>query len=625
MNIFAPHTTDCYKLSHPFMYRKDMTFLYSNLTPRSDRLFKGGEGFDHKMVFLGLQGYIKEMLIENWNQSFFSQPKDEVIHKYARRMAGIFGPGVISTDHIAALHDLGYLPIMIMALPEGSRVNMGVPVLTVENTHPDFAWLVNYLETSLSAYVWKMSTTATIAFEYRRILEKYAKETGGSKEFIPLQAHDFSFRGMSGPEDSARSGLGHLVSFVGSDAVLALDYAEDYYGADSDQEMLAVSVPATEHSVSCSNILYIEKCLNEEGGYTIKMDDGVIIFCAEDKPEGWDNKLFAEMIFLEELITVKYPTGLISYVTDTFDFWGVLEHVLPRLKDAIMARKPDAIGLNKLVIRPDSGDPVEIICGKAPSRTFFSLPEAIEAINDEHFNQAAEDCEGAYNSGLDEYTTLVQVGEKFFELTTKFEYNRHDKTYYYIDNYGDAGTTVAKEVEPTPEMLGAIEWLWQVFGGTINDKGYRVLDEHIGLIYGDSITLERQEKILAGLKAKGFSSDNIVFGVGSYTYQHITRDTFGTAMKATACAVYSSDDGYETPESSIVELYKDPKTGASKKSARGFLRVEKEGNDFVLYVRQDTLAGFGAMRAVFSDGKLISEQSLADIRNMINEEIGNLA
>lgn len=613
MELFAPHSTDCYKIGHPFQYRKDMTFLYSNLTPRSDRLFKGGEGFDHKMIFLGLQGYVQEMLIENWNQSFFSQPKEEVIHKYARRMAGIFGPGVINTDHIAALHDLGYLPIMIQALPEGSRVNMGVPVLTVENTHPDFAWLVNYLETSLSAYIWKMSTTATIAYEYRCTLELYAELTGGSKEFIPLQAHDFSFRGMSGPEDSARSGLGHLLSFVGSDAVLAMDYAEQYYGADSDQELLAVSVPATEHSVSCSNILYIEKCLND-GGYM----GNHILYQLSDTPEGLDSKLFAEYIFLKELITEKYPTGLISYVTDTFDFWGVLEHVLPKLKGHIMARQPDVLGLNKLVIRPDSGDPVEIICGKA-TRYFNDFEEAVDAINDEHFKEAKEDCEGSYNVGCDEYTTLVQVKDKFYSMTTRFEYNRHDKQYYYIDNYEDwAGRTVAVEVQPKPEDVGAIEWLWQVFGGIVNDKGYRVLDEHIGLIYGDSITLERQEKILAGLKAKGFASDNVVFGVGSYTYQHITRDTFGTAMKATACAVGSWDEPNE-----VVELYKDPKTGASKKSARGFLRVEKEGNDFVLYDRQDpSIESSGLLRTVFTDGCLMSVQTLSEIRNMINEEVG---
>jgi nicotinamide phosphoribosyltransferase len=229
-----------------------------------------------------------------------------------------------------------------------------------------------------------------------------------------------------------------------------------------------------------------------------------------------DTRLVAEAIFIKELITEKYPTGIISVVSDSFDFWSVLEYILPALKDVIMARKPDALGLNKLVIRPDSGNPVDIICGKA-SRYFNDMEEALAEINKEHYKQAEEDCEGAYNMGHDEYTTLVQVGEKFFELTTRFEYNRHDKTYYYIDNYGGAGETEAKEVQPRPEDVGAIEWLWQVFGGTVNDKGYRVLDEHIGLIYGDSITLQRQEKILAGLKAKGFSSDNVVFGVGSYT------------------------------------------------------------------------------------------------------------
>ena len=407
---------DFYKADHRRQYPDGTEYVYSNLTPRSSKLAPVIQGYDDRVVFFGLQGFIKHFLIETWNEDFFKKPKNEVVAEYKRRMDTSLGKDAIPTDHIEDLHDLGYLPIKIKALPEGSRVNIRVPMLTMVNTKPEFFWLTNYLETSLSAGLWKSCATATIAYEYKKLLREAAINTGVDVDSIAVQAHDFSFRGMSGIHDAVQHGSGHLTSFIGTDTVAAIDYLEDYYNAEG---VVGVSVPATEHSVMCMGT----------------KDDEIETF--------------------RRLIEDLYPTGIVSIVSDTWDFWQVITEFTAKLKDKILAREPNDLGLGKVVFRPDSGDPVKIICGD---------PDA------------------------------------------------------------PAGT---------PADKGAVQCLWDIFGGSETDKGYKVLHERVGLIYGDSITLERADRILKGLAAKGFASSNIVLGVGSYTYQYMTRDSFGFAVKAT--------------------------------------------------------------------------------------------
>ncbi len=484
--------TDFYKVGHIFQYPKGTEYVYSNWTARSADKFKGFDNFDNKVVFFGLQAFIKRFLIKEWNDNFFSKPKAEVIGKYQRRVANSIGP--IDTSHFEALHDLGYLPLNIKALPEGSRVNIKVPMFTIINTHPDFFWLTNYFETAISAEMWQASTSATIAYQYRKLMNEFAKLTGTPSEFVQWQGHDFSMRGMSSLDSAAKSGAGHLLSFTGTDTISAIDFLEDWYNANSDKELIGGSVPATEHSVMSA------------GG---QID---------------------EFSTFKRLITEVYPSGVVSIVSDTWDFWNVLTNIAPSLKDEILARIPNAFGLAKVVFRPDSGDPVKIIVG---------------------------DC----------------------------------------------------DAEPdTPEFKGAVQVLWENFGGTYTSEGFKQVHERVGLIYGDSITPERAARILKGLADKGFASGNIVFGIGSYTYQFNTRDTFGFAMKATWAQVNGATR----------ELSKDPKTdNGTKKSAKGLLRVEIEMNekDFILYDQQ---SGFeerdGQLSTVFIDGKLVGEQSLADIR-----------
>ena len=480
---------DFYKADHRRQYPDGTEYVYSNLTPRSSKLAPVIQGYDDRVVFFGLQGFIKHFLIETWNEEFFKKPKNEVVAEYKRRMDTSLGKDAIPTDHIEDLHDLGYLPIKIKALPEGSRVNIRVPMLTMVNTKPEFFWLTNYLETSLSAGLWKSCATATIAYEYKKLLREAAINTGVDVDSIAVQAHDFSFRGMSGIHDAVQHGSGHLTSFIGTDTVAAIDYLEDYYNAEG---VVGVSVPATEHSVMCMGT----------------KDDEIETF--------------------RRLIEDLYPTGIVSIVSDTWDFWQVITEFTAKLKHKILAREPNDLGLGKVVFRPDSGDPVKIICGD---------PDA------------------------------------------------------------PAGT---------PADKGAVQCLWDIFGGSETDKGYKVLHERVGLIYGDSITLERADRILKGLAAKGFASSNIVLGVGSYTYQYMTRDSFGFAVKATWGQV--NGEGRN--------IFKDPITDSGlKKSAKGLLRVEKVDDGYALFDEQThEQEQAGELKLVFEDSKLILDDSLDAIR-----------
>lgn len=757
---------DFYKADHRRQYPDGTTEVYSNFTARSSKLAKMLPDFDNKVVFFGLQ-YCITKLYRDWEMNFFRKPLDEVLFRYKSRMDSALGTDVIQLDHIKALHNLGYLPIQILALPEGTRVPIGVPMLTIKNTEPEFFWLTNYLETILSCTLWKPITVATIAFEFKKLLTKYAIKTGSDLNFVNFQAHDFSFRGMSGLEDAAICGAAHLTSFMGTDTVPAIELIEDYYSPEGETVFIGGSVPAcyddetevltesgwkrfkdlsenlkvaqyhldgsvdfvipsasynlpykgdmikwskegygyvdmlvtpnhkmvrinqatgeinlfeagdfsyrNRNGFSSRNYLpvsgythnvgirlsVIEKLkiafqadgafpsrkdayvsgqvrfnlkksrkverltelLNESGfkftktklknGYhdfwitpptpntfqkdfqwvvldksiewywdflnelqywdgrkvnncivysstTRKCIDMVQAICSlcgykshfheyidtredhirkanfsltiqnKQKISGesitrqivqYDGHVYCvtvpskmliirrnnivsicgntehsvmcagtqedELETFTRLITDVYPKGIVSIVSDTWDFWKVVTKYLPALKDLIMARD------GKVVIRPDSGDPVKIICG-------------------------------------DKYTSLV---------------------------WG---------VLEVPEFYGVVEVLWKIFGGTINEKGYKVLDPHIGVIYGDSITLEIANTILQRLEENGFASSNIVFGIGSYSYQYITRDTFGMAMKATSVVVNGERRA----------ISKNPKTDdGTKKSAKGVLNV----------------------------------------------------
>ncbi|WP_240183669.1 nicotinate phosphoribosyltransferase [Leifsonia aquatica] len=500
MSAIAPLLeTDAYKLDHRRQYPAGTSRVYSNFTNRGSRI----PGVTH-VVHFGLQAFLQRYLMDGF-KAFFAADEDAVALAYERAVASILGPNDVGSDHIRALHQLGHIPLRFAAVPEGTPVPLRVPSFTVENTHPDFFWLTNYIETVLSASVWGPSTSATIAREYRKVLDDAAERTGGSKEAVDFQLHDFSYRGMPGTEAAAASGAGHLLSFKGSDSLASLEWIDTYYGDNPwrtdlypshtglPNGLILGSVPATEHSVMCA------------GGQ-------------DDEEETYERLL--------EL----YPSGIVSIVSDTWDLWHVVMSILPRLRHDIMQRD------GKVVIRPDSGDPADIICG----------------------------------------TRRTKRG------------------------YNDAAGT--------PEEAGLIELLWEIFGGT-TVKGLKVLDPHIGAIYGDSITIDRARDIIERLEAKGFAPSNIVFGVGSYTYQYVTRDTFGSAIKATYVVV----DGEGR------NIQKAPKTdNGLKKSATGRLAVVRSNGELTLIQEASpALEAVSELQPVWEDGQFITYQSFADVRRQL--------
>lgn len=492
---------DFYKVAHPIMFPDDLSLCYDNMTPRGSRT-----NFKQVMSY-GQQFLVFEYLIRQFNLYFFERPHDEVMREYKRRIGNAVGP-LRSYDHIAALHKLGYLPVRVKAIPEGQLVPLRVPVLTIVNTHEDFGWLPSYLETLISTTLWKMMTSATTAFQYRRRFIEHARKTGGDLAFTPWQGHDFSMRGMSGVDDAMMSGSAHLLSFTGTDTIPAIDFLELYYGANSDKELVGGSVPATEHGVTCVGAARYEIKFGAKAG--------------------------GEFEYLDHLIFEVFPTGIISVVADTWDFWRIITEYLPSRRDRIMARD------GCVVTRPDSGDPVDIICGTNP----------------------------------------------LFSPNGK------------------------------PEEMGAWNCLWNTFGGTMNDKSFSVLDSHIGLIYGDSINLERQDAILTKLEAKGFYFRGVL-GIGSYTYQMVTRDTYGFAIKATYC---------EFKDGTSAAVFKKPKTDdGTKNSARGLLHVGHDFGSNAPIIMVDGVdwktEACGLLQTIFENGHPKNVTTLAEIRKRVEAQL----
>ena len=877
---------DAYKLSHHGFMDPLTEYIYANQTPRGSSYLPVLKKFyDDKSVIFGLQHFIIDFLINDYNNGFFNLPKETVIKKFKRRCDAYLGKDNVDMTRFEELHDLGYLPIHIKALPEGSRVNVKVPYFTIINTHPKFAWLTNYLETIISCETWKPITNATIAFEFRKMFNKFAMETVGNTDGVCFQGHGFEFRGMSGRHDAAINGAAFLLSFMGTDTIPAIDLLEDYYNADAEKELIAASVPASEHSVSSLG-----------------------------------TALTGELDFFRDAITKHYPTGIVSLVSDTYDYFKVITEYVTILKDDILNRQPNELGLAKVVFRPDCLDdqtqiltlngwkffknltssdmvgqinndkelefvkPLEIIdqpyvgdmyhirdfhgkidlmitpnhrvvsynndtgeesvkfaedynqnhhkfkklrspkysnignnlsweerflialqadgCIKSTtkngiriefnfqkerkhirlvnilnnlkydykisypisrqgqstfsilvplaevcSKTFdwvdisklssnwaeqfieelkhwdssirsvgrFKYDTTVEEnikiveyiaiaagkgwlasrsednrkdifsdiytahILDDHYigGQAITKTKTHYdgrvycvkvpsgkilvkrnrgicvtgNSGnpVDiicgiqitdlsdkpdlEYVKLYMMdtivdrervetphGEmgnyevsKYFKyknrvysIKIEIDWNRYDKQYYYIDGHRIVS---CEEVELTPQQKGSVECLWEIFGGTVSEQGYKTLNQRVGLIYGDSITQQRAYDILTRLKEKRFASNNIVFGVGSYTLNLLTRDCLGMAIKATWAQV--DGVGYD--------IYKDPITDDGlKKSAKGRLRVDLIDGEYVLK-DQCTLEeeSGGELKTVFLNGKLVINQTLSEIRQRL--------
>lgn len=529
--------TDGYKIDHRRQYVKETVGVYSNMTPRKSRI----PGVNDVVVF-GIQYYLISTLITIWNEDFFNVPWEVLEKEFIQEMEEYTlskeAAEAIGTTHWKELHDLGYLPLCIKALPEGTKCPIRVPMYTVKNTDNRFYWLTNFIETDMSAEVWGAATSATLADVYYKIFDKWAEISGADRSFVKFQGHNFSYRGMLGREAACIVDMGHLTRFYGSDTIPGRKYMKHYYGADQSKEIISCSVFATEHAVMCS----------VTGFYILK--DGLT----------WERYGDAEFSVFKRLLTEVYPTGIVSIVSDTWDLWQVLLDYMVRMKDIILARD------GKIVIRPDSGDPVKIMTG--------------------------------YLSG-------------------EYDYDHTTGKYY---------TLIPSEVRPGVmnrgkelkgvEVDGVIQTLFNIFGGELNKKGFISLNPKVGAIYGDSITPQRAEAICQRLvEGRNFESTVWVAGIGSYTYQYVTRDTFGFAQKATNTTIELNGVVYEIP------IFKDPVTDdGTKKSARGLLQVyEDEAHKFYLRDQVSWIEEEDSfLQTVFLNGQLTKEFTLHEIRHTLD-------
>lgn len=541
---------DWYKPSHISMYDKRSEIVQDNMTPRNAKHFIHFADTDQRVMMAGLQGFIKWFLIDMFNENFFKKSKEEAIAQYKEICDLSIGPDMVETWGFEKLHDLGYLPLEIRSIPEGTLSPVQVPLFTIQNTHPDFYWLPNFLESVISAETWKTITTATTFWQYRKLSEKWAAETCDNNLHVPFQNHCFAYRGESGTHDAAQSEFGQLINSMGTDTIPAILYANRYYNMKG--KFVAGSIPASEHSVATTNIGFIVGRLQGEHP-ELTLDEA---------------RFLAEVEFLRRYITEIFPKGFVSYVADSYDFWAIITKAAAILKQDIMARD------GRVVFRPDSGIPEHIIAG--------------------YYDDGGDYCsfEEAYDANAEIGFEVVRVNGKFYRVKQS------------------SGFDVIDEEDEVPyhEAVGAIQCLWDIFGGEVNSKGYKVLDSHVGMIYGDSITVARAKDIFERLMCRGFASSNIVYGVGSFTTQYTTRDSLGMAVKATGAVI----DGQQ------IMVVKEPKTDLGKKSAKGFLKVVRDENGELKLVDncqlEDVQSDDNELRRVFYNGKLIVDEDLTTIR-----------
>lgn len=486
---------DFYKTAHADQYPPCLTKMVSYYTPRMSRLCD-----TDKVTMFGLQAFIQEYLIKTFNDHFFSRPLDEVLAEYNRILNNTIGTDGVGKARLVDLHKLGYLPLEIRAIPEGFRTNIQVPQIEISNTNPKFVWLVNSIETMLSCTMWHTQVSVEVGYRYRQIVNKYADLTCDDDVVRAKLLGDFSMRGQESIESATKSSAAFCLSFLNTATVPAILWLEDNYACRVENDDVAYGALSTEHSVMCSN-------------FSIDGD---------------------EITYIRRLLKEIYPHQNFSMVSDSYDYWNLVENILPSIKEDILSHD------GCLAIRGDSGDPVEIV-----TKTVFKL--------------------------------------------------------------------------------------WDTFGGTVNSKGYKVLDPHIKALYGDSITPQRCEKIYNILMEHGFAINNVSLGVGSFSmqcleewddftactqveYKPYTRDTFGIAVKAT----YAEDDA-----GNPVMIFKNPKTdsGHFKKSQRGCCKVMIGDNDN--FYCEDGLAWNesrhgNCLRPVFRNGKLLRVYTLDEVRNNLH-------
>ena len=560
--------TDSYKVSHIDFEIDGVSGIYSNATARFGKYMEEmlGKNFSGDYVVFGIQWMMSRFHMMA-KTGFFDRDVEDVI----KEMSEVHGNyiGNENFDHFRALHGLGYIPIRVKSVDEGIVLPIGMPFYTIENTLPEFEWLANYLESGMSTDIWKQTTVATVAYAFRKISNKYAMETQGNTDGVEYQNHDFSTRGQGGFESGAINGCAFLLSSSGTDNLPSLWAAKNFYDSvNTEFGSLASSVPAGEHSVTTLGILTTQRRAALNG-------EDIDITEAERRYTSW-------------VMTEKFKKGIVSYVADSFDYWSFIDEILPSLYDEVMGRD------GKFVVRGDSGDPVHIISG-------YRIRDLDQDEKITGRFRKFEELRMATHVWWVDGTEVVKFKGEYFKLNTEF-----------FDNGVLKG--LSEKVISRSEAVGTIERLWEIFGGTVNDLGYKHLDSHIGMIYGDSINVHRSVEILSRLKERGFASTNIVFGVGSYSLNMLSRDHLGMAIKATNATVEIGDEIIDTP------IYKEPSTDMSKKSDRGFIVLDRDSSGKVFKLdmqsREDMMSKC-ILTDMYVDGNFVKFTTIEECRDRL--------
>jgi nicotinamide phosphoribosyltransferase len=455
--------TDSYKLNHWNQYPEDTEVVYSYFESRH------GAAFPYT-IFFGLQAILKKYLVGQ----VVTRAK---IERAAALCLAHFGTNTMFNrsgwEYILEKHN-GFLPIRIKAIPEGLKIPTNNVLMTVENTdEQNCGWLTNALESVLT-HVWYSSTVATLSRSVKETIRVYLEKTSENMGGLNFMLHDFGYRGVSSDESSEFGGAAHLVNFMGTDTVPAMEFIVDYYNGKKDFSGIAYSVPATEHSIMTA--------LGKNG----------------------------EANVVERLLT-QYPKGILSVVADSYDIYNFVNIIVGKIfKEEILNR--DGI----FVVRPDSCDPTH----------------------------------------------------------------------------------------PTPEslMVWIMNALWGNFGGTINKKGYKVINPKIRVLWGDGIDNIGIEKILQAVMDNGFSVENIAtFGMGGGLLQKINRDTQRFAFKSSA----------QKRNGLWYDIQKEPRD-TTKISKKGRLKLVNDNGNFLTVPITDNRPD--VLQTVFENGQLIKEYTFNEIR-----------
>lgn len=614
MNPFL--LTDFYKLTHILQYRPELRELTSYLTPRGSRL----KGVD-KVVFFGLSAYVHSYVVENFNKNFFNRKFEDCecdIREVLELGLGYSDEMIDKTiNAFHALHELHYLPVEINAVAEGTLVPMGVPCIEIKSTNPQFFWVGQALEASLSAAIWHPMVSATIAREYRKIAREAFVKTveNGIDERVAMC--DFSMRGQESNESAVNASVAWLTSMWNSSTVAARKHIQNVYGKC---EGNVRGLTSTEHSVMTSHA-----CL--DGG--------------------------------DEIPTFKYLFDLykdVSFaaVCDSYDFWNVLTNILPNN----FMKEIDERGKRGVFIgvRHDSAEPVDALCGTVPILHADSIKRAVKRIPKEMIEDETkierfaltfteEEANNLWEQGFREgnLVAVMHDGEEYLVRIRAVEH------LHSIDDTVDEdcptmwASGVLQNRPRTWEEKGMVETMYEIFGGTVNSKGYKVLNPGIKAVYGDSITITRAKQIYERLAIKGFAANNVSLGVGSFSFQALenedgtlspfTRDTFSVAIKCTHSKYITRewyDEGYEgdiwhcNVEEAERHVFKDPKDFSGKKSQKGLCRIFFNEDGELTYEDElyeaDLVGKNSALVTYFKNGQEF-KQNFETIRETINETL----